>query len=150
MAKPGRNVGLEKTRHISRLRIHPTDPDIVFVAAMGDMFGPNPDRGVYRTTDGGESWERVLYRDEFAGAVDLAIDVANPDVILASLNHHVTYPWDEESGGPSSGLFRSDDGGDTWTDITRNPGMPTGLIGKIGIAISPADSDRGIRVHRSR
>ena len=136
------HVGLEDTRHISRLRVHPTDPDIVFVAAMGDMFGPNEDRGVYRTTDGGETWERVLYRGEFAGAVDLSIDVANPDVILASLNHHVTYPWDEESGGPTTGLFRSADGGDTWTDITRNPGMPAGLIGKIGIAISPADSDR--------
>lgn len=136
------NVGLRETRHISRLRIHPTNPDIVYVAAMGDMFGPNPERGVYRTTDGGETWERILYRDETAGAVDLCIDPANPKVIIAALNHHVTYPWDEESGGPSTGLFKSTDGGDTWTDITRNPGMPKGLVGKICIAISPADSKR--------
>jgi len=136
------NVGLQKTRHISRLRIHPTNPDIVYVAAMGDMFGPNPERGVYRTTDGGESWEQILYKGETTGSVDLDIDRNNPDVILASMNHHVTYPWNEESGDPTSGLFKSTDGGDTWTDVTRNPGMPTVMAGKIGIAISPADSDR--------
>jgi len=108
------HVGLRETRHISRLRIHPTNPDIVYVAAMGDMFGPNPERGVYRTTDGGETWERILYRGETAGAVDLSMDPTNPQVILAALNHHVTYPWDEESGGPTTGLFKSTDGGDTW------------------------------------
>ena len=136
------HVGLEDTRHIARLRIHPTDPDIVFVAAMGDMFGPNPERGIYRTTDGGASWQRVLYKGETTGGVDVSIDAANPEVILASMNHHVSYPWDEESGGPTSGLFRSTDGGDTWADITRNPGMPKGLVGKIGVAISPARSSR--------
>ena len=136
------HVGLQKTRHISRLRIHPTNPDIVYVAAMGDMFGPNPERGVYRTTDGGETWEQILYKGETTGSVDLDIDRQNPDVILAAMNHHVTYPWDEESGGPTSGLFRSTDGGDTWSDVTHNPGMPTGMVGKIGIAISPADADR--------
>jgi photosystem II stability/assembly factor-like uncharacterized protein len=136
------HVGLRETRHISRLRIHPTNPDIVYVAAMGDMFGPNPDRGVYRTTDGGESWEQILYRGETAGAVDLTIDPTNPRVIIAALNHHVTYPWDEESGGPTTGLFKSTDGGDTWAEITRNPGMPSGLIGKICVAISPARSSR--------
>ena len=92
------HVGLQKTRHISRLRIHPTNPDIVYVAAMGDMFGPNPERGVYRTTDGGESWEQILYKGETTGSVDLDIDRNNPGVILASMNHHVTYPWNEESG----------------------------------------------------
>jgi photosystem II stability/assembly factor-like uncharacterized protein len=136
------NVGLRETRHIARLRIHPTNPDIVYVAAMGDMFGPNPERGVYRTMDGGETWERILYRGETAGAVDLSLDSTNPKVIIAALNHHVTYPWDEESGGPTTGLFKSTDGGDTWTDITRNPGMPKGLVGKICIAISPARSSR--------
>jgi len=136
------NVGLEETRHIARLRIHPTNPDFVYVAAMGDLFGPNPDRGVYRTTDGGETWKRILYQGETAGAVDLSVDPTNPKVVIAALNHHVTYPWDEESGGPTTGLFKSTDGGDTWTDITRNPGMPTGLVGKVCIAISPARSDR--------
>lgn len=136
------HVGLPKTRHISRLRVHPGNPDIVYVAAMGDMFGPNAERGVYRTTDGGETWQQVLYKGETTGSVDLDIDRRNPDVVVAAMNHHVTYPWDEESGGSTSGLFKSEDGGDTWADITRNPGMPTGLVGKIGIAISPADSNR--------
>jgi hypothetical protein len=98
--------------------------------------------GVYKSTDGGETWQRILYRGETTGAVDLTIDPANPRVLIAALNHHVTYPWDEESGGPTSGLFKTTDGGDTWTDITRNPGMPGGLIGKIGISISPARSSR--------
>jgi photosystem II stability/assembly factor-like uncharacterized protein len=136
------HVGLRGTQHISRLRIHPTNPDIVYVAAMGDMFGPNPERGVYRTRDGGETWEKILYRGETAGAVDLSIDARNPDVVMAALNHHVTYPWDEESGGPTTGLFKSTDGGNSWTEITRNPGMPEGLIGKICVAISPASSNR--------
>lgn len=136
------NVGLKETRHIARLRIHPTNPDIVYVAAMGDMFGPNPDRGIYRTMDGGETWEQILYKGETTGAVDLTIDPSNPKVIIAALNHHVTYPWDEESGGPSSGLFKSTDGGDSWTDITHNPGMPKAMVGKICVAISPASSSR--------
>ena len=136
------NVGLKETRHIARIRIHPTNPDIVFVAAMGDMFGPNPDRGIYRTKDGGETWAQVLYKGDTTGGVDLTIDPEDPDVIIASMNHHVTYPWDEESGGPTSGLFKSTDGGDTWTDITHNPGMPKGMVGKICVSISPAQSSR--------
>jgi photosystem II stability/assembly factor-like uncharacterized protein len=138
------NVGLKETRHIARIRIHPTDPDIVFVAAMGDMFGPNPERGIYRTRDGGQTWEQVLYKGDSTGGVDLTMDPDYPDVIFASMNHHVTYPWDEESGGPTSGLFKSTDGGDTWTDITHNPGMPKGMVGKICVSISPA---RGSRVY---
>ncbi len=136
------SVGLRETRHIARIRIHPTNPAVVYVAAMGDMFGPNPERGVYRTVDGGATWERILNRGETAGAVDLSIDPTNPKVIIAALNHHVTYPWDEESGGPSTGLFKTTDGGDSWKNITRNPGMPKGLIGKIGMSISPARSSR--------
>lgn len=136
------NVGLRETRHISKLRIHPTNPNIVYVAAKGDMFGPNPERGVYRTRNGGETWERVLYQNEYSGAVDLTMDPTNPDVILASLNHHVRYPWDEVSGGPGTGLFKTTDGGDTWTDLTRNPGLPEGVVGKIGVSISPPRPNR--------
>ncbi len=136
------NVGLKETRHIARIRIHPSDPNIVYVAAMGDMFGPNPDRGIYRTKDGGEIWEKILYKGDTTGGVDLTIDPEDPDVIIASMNHHVTYPWDEESGGPTSGLFKSTDGGDTWADITHNPGMPKGMVGKICVSISPARSNR--------
>lgn len=136
------NVGLRETRHISKLRIHPTNPDIVYVAAKGDMFGPNSDRGVYRTEDGGRTWERILYRDESSGAVDLTLDPTNPNVIIASLNHHIRYPWDEVSGGPGTGLFKTTDGGDTWTELTHNPGLPTGVIGKIGVSISPPRPNR--------
>lgn len=136
------NVGLKETRHISRLRIHPTNPNIVYVAAMGDMFGPSRERGVYRSRNGGDTWEQVLYAGETTGAVDLTIDPDDPDVILASMNHHVSHPWDEESGGPTSGLFRTTDGGDSWTDITRNPGLPRAMVGKINVSISPARSSR--------
>ena len=108
----------------------------------GRHVRPNPERGIYRTTDGGETWEQILYRNVFAGGVDLTIDCSNPQLIIAALNHHVTYLSDEVSGGPGTGLFKTTDGGDTWTDITHNPGMPEGMVGKIGISISPADPDR--------
>ncbi|MGH9333353.1 MAG: WD40/YVTN/BNR-like repeat-containing protein, partial [Vicinamibacteria bacterium] len=136
------HVGLEKTRHISKLRIHPTNPDIVYVAAVGDIFGTNPERGVYRTRDGGKTWEQVLYKSDQAGAWDLTIDPTNPDVLYASLNRFQRLPWDQYSGGPDSGLYKTTDGGDTWTEITRRPGLPRGVVGKIGVAISPARPSR--------
>ncbi len=136
------HVGLADTRHISKVRIHPTNPDIAYVAAMGDIFGTNPERGVYRTKDGGSTWQRVLYKSERACAVDLSLDPTNPDVLFASLNQFQRFPWDESSGGPDSGLHKSTDGGDTWTEITRNPGLPTGVVGKIGVAISPPQPNR--------
>lgn len=131
------NVGLKETRHIAKIRIHPTNPDIVYVAAMGDVFGTNPERGVYRTKDGGKTWDRVLYKSERAAAFDLAMDPTNPNVLYASLDQFQRLPWDQISGGPDSGLYTSTDGGDTWTNITHNPGLPTGDVGKIGIAVSP-------------
>ena len=136
------NVGLVETQHIAKIRIHPTNPDIVYVAAAGDIFGTNPERGIYRTKDGGKTWQRLLFKSDRAGAFDLAMDPTNPKVLYASLNQFQRLPWDQISGGPDSGLYKSTDGGDNWTDITHNPGLPKGDVGKIGIAISPAQSNR--------
>jgi photosystem II stability/assembly factor-like uncharacterized protein len=136
------HVGLKETRHIAKVRIHPTNPDIVYVAAAGDLFGPNPERGVYRTRDGGKTWQRVLYKSERAGAFDLAMDPANPQVLYASLNQFQRLPWDQISGGPDSGLYKSTDGGDSWAEITHNAGLPRGDVGKIGIAVSPPQPNR--------
>ena len=135
-------VGLKETRHIAKVRIHPTNPDIVYVAAAGDLFGTNPERGVFRTKDGGKNWQRILYKSDQAGAFDFAMDPTNANVLYASLNQLQRLPWDQASGGPDSGLYKSSDGGDTWTDITHRPGMPKGIVGKIGLAISPVRSSR--------
>jgi len=136
------HVGLADTQIIARIRVHPTDPDLVYVAAFGHPAGPNDERGVYRSRDGGRTWERVLFRDSRTGAVDLVIDRRNPDVLYAALWEAYRISWQMSSGGPGSGLFKSTDGGTTWTEITRNPGLPAGVIGKIGVAVSPADSNR--------
>jgi photosystem II stability/assembly factor-like uncharacterized protein len=140
--KTWKHIGLENTHAISRIRVDPTNPNRVYVAALGHPFGPNPDRGVSRSTDGGTTWKRVLFRDDHSGAVDLSMDQRNPRVLFASIWDAYRTPWTLSSGGPSSGLFKSVDGGDTWTEITRNPGMPKGTIGKITVAVSPADSNR--------
>ncbi len=136
------NVGLKKTRHISAIRIHPTNANIVYVAAAGDVFGTNPERGIYRTKNGGKTWKKVLYKSERASAADLSMDQRNPNVLYASLNQLQRLPWDQICGGPDSGLYKTTDGGDTWTDITHNPGLPKGIVGKIGVAVSPARPSR--------
>ncbi len=137
------NVGLRDSRHIGQIRIHPRDPDVVYAAALGHAFGPNSERGVYRSTDGGENWECVLHVSEKAGAVDLALDVTNPRMMYASIWQVHRHFWELVSGGPDSGLWKSSDGGDSWTDISRNPGLPQeGLLGKIGVAVSPARPSR--------
>jgi photosystem II stability/assembly factor-like uncharacterized protein len=135
-------VGLANTQVISKIRIHPTNPDIVFAAALGHTYNPNPERGVFRSKDGGKTWDRVLFRDERTGAVDLVMDPTNPDVLYAAFWQVHRTPWSMESGGPGGGLFKSTDGGTTWTEITKNPGMPSGLWGKAGISVSGADSNR--------
>ena len=137
------HLGLADTRHISEIRIHPRDPDRVWVAALGHAFGPNSERGVFRTTDGGASWERVLYTDDGSGAADLALDTRNPAVLYASLWETHRNFWELVSGGPGSGLWKSTDGGTTWTEITAKLGLPaSATVGKIGVAASPVRSGR--------
>ena len=136
------NVGLEETRHIAKIRIHPQNPDLVYVAALGHAFGPNEERGLFRSKDGGQTWEQVLYRDEKAGAIDLSMDPTNPRVLYATFWETVRNFWSLSSGGPGSGIFKSTDGGDSWSEITHNPGLPDGLLGRMGIAVSPANSSR--------
>jgi photosystem II stability/assembly factor-like uncharacterized protein len=136
------HLGLEQTEQISRVRVHPTDPKTVFVAALGNCWGPSPERGVFRTKDGGKTWRKVLYRDENTGAADLAMDPTNPDVLYASLLELRRFPWGFRTAGPGSGLFKSTDGGDTWQELTNRPGLPDGLKGRIGVAIAPKMPNR--------
>ena len=137
-----KNIGLQDSYHIGAVRIHPKNPEVVYVAALGHLWGPNEMRGVYRTTDGGATWKQVLKRSNNAGAVDLAMDPSNPRVIYASFWEISRKPWRMDSGGPGSGLFKSTDGGDTWNEISRAPGLPRGVLGRIGITISPANPER--------
>jgi photosystem II stability/assembly factor-like uncharacterized protein len=134
--------GLDDTRHISEIVVHPRDPDRVLVAALGHAFGPNETRGVFLTEDGGATWSRVLHVSDRAGAADLTIDPRNPEVLYASLWEARRNFWELSSGGPDSGLWRSTDGGRTWDDITGSRGLPTGLLGKIGVSASPARAGR--------
>ncbi|MEZ5289609.1 MAG: hypothetical protein R2745_00860 [Vicinamibacterales bacterium] len=136
------HVGFRNVEAISKIRVHPTNPDVVFVAAFGDYHGPSDERGVFKSSDGGKTWKRVLFRDGKTGAVDLSIDRKNPNVIFASLWEAYRIEYQMSSGGPGSGLFKSTDGGETWTEITRNPGMPAGMVGRIGVAVSGADGSR--------
>ena len=137
------HMGLADSRHISEIRVHPRDPDRVYVAALGHAFGPNPERGVYRSKDGGASWERVLWSSDRAGAADLALDAHYPNVLYASLWETHRNFWELSSGGPGSGLWRSTDGGDTWTDLrSRLPLPASALLGKIGVSASAARPGR--------
>ena len=140
--KTWKRVGLEDSRQIPRIRIHPKNPDLVYVAALGHVWGPNDQRGVFRSKDGGKTWEKIFNRGNKAGAIDLILDPSNPNTIYAGFWEVYRKPWTLESGGPGSGIFKSTDGGDTWTELTRNNGLPKGMVGKVGIAVSPANSER--------
>ena len=133
------NIGLGATQTISRVVVDPKDPNRLFVAALGHVYGKGLDRGVYRTLDGGKSWDHCLVGSLTAGAVDLCMDPAQPNTLLAATWEAWRTPYSLNSGGPGSGLWKSTDGGSTWTDLSRRPGMPTGILGKIGISISPVD-----------
>jgi photosystem II stability/assembly factor-like uncharacterized protein len=136
------HVGLEKTMAIARIRVHPTNPEVVFVAALGDPYARSKERGVFKTTDGGTSWTPVLFRDDRTGAVDLAMDAKNSDVLYAGFWEVFRTPHSLASGGPGSGLFKSIDGGKTWAELTKNPGLPKGLWGKVGVSVSAPDPTR--------
>ncbi len=136
------HVGLEDARNIAKIRISPSNCDVAWVAAMGHYGESNPERGVFKTTDGGKTWKKVLYKDANTGAVELALDPKNADVLYAAMYEFFRKPWGMSSGGPGSGLYKSTDGGDTWTNLSRNPGMPSGIMGKIGVSVSPVDDSR--------
>ncbi len=136
------HLGLEDAQQIGAIRVHPTNPDVAYVAAIGHAFGPNKTRGVYKTIDGGKSWTQSLFVDDSTGAIDIALDQSNPRILYAAMWHLRRFPWGMRSGGGHSGLFKSTDAGDTWTDISANPGLPTTALGRIGVAISPANPRR--------
>src|SRR6266702_3105658 len=136
------HLGLENTRNIAKVRIHPQSPDLVYVAALGHAHGPNPERGLYRSSDGGKTWQQILFHSDKSGAIDLALDPNNPRILYVSFWEAERKPYTLISGGEGCGIFKSIDGGDTWTEITRKPGLPKGLLGKIGLAVSPARENR--------
>nr|WP_231583501.1 glycosyl hydrolase [Rufibacter radiotolerans] len=140
--KTWQHIGLKNTKHIGRIRIHPTNPNIVYVAAMGDLYKANEERGVYKSTDGGKTWKRTLFANQDAGAVDLIMDPSNERVLYASTWNVRRTPYSFSSGGPGSGLWKSTDAGETWKEISRNAGLPKGTLGIIGVAVSPANTER--------
>src|SRR5579871_80272 len=135
------HIGLDDTRHIGAVIVDPHDASKVFVAALGHAFGPNAERGIFRTTDGGKTWEKVLYKDDKTGGIDIVFDPHNSNILFASLWEVQRGPYFLSSGGPGSGLYRSVDGGSNWKRL-EGGGLPKGLLGRIGISVSGGDSNR--------
>jgi photosystem II stability/assembly factor-like uncharacterized protein len=133
---------LRDSQVIAKIRIHPKDCNTAWAAVMGHGFGPSTERGVYKTTDGGKVWRQTLFRDDKTGAAEVVLDPNNASILFATLWESQRFPWGMASGGPGSGLFKSTDGGDTWTEITKHKGLPSGLWGKVGVTVSGADSNR--------
>ncbi|PYQ05405.1 MAG: glycosyl hydrolase [Acidobacteria bacterium] len=140
--KTWKNVGLKDTRIIGQVRVHPANPDLVYVAAFGHAFGPNAERGIFRSKDGGAHWEKVLFVDDKTGAVDLAMDPTNPRVLYAAFWQAVRRPWSMESGGPGSALYKTTDGGDTWSKLADENLPKKSVWGRIGVTVSPANPNR--------
>ncbi len=134
-------MGLEQTGRIPRLVVHPKDPDIVLACALGHAYGPQPERGVFRTTDGGDTWTKTLFTDENSGCSDIAMDPTNPRILFAGMWTLEIHTWGRDSGGPGSGLFTSRDGGVTWTRL-QGRGLPTKTVGKVAVAISASNPQR--------
>ena len=134
-------IGLEKTEVISWIIVDPNDPDVAYVAAMGHVWAPNPERGVFKTTDGGRTWKKILFVNDDTGAITLAMDPKNPQVLYAAMWQAYRRHWTFSSGGPGSGIYKTTDGGTHWNNISRNPGLPHGIFGKVGLAVAPSDSN---------
>jgi photosystem II stability/assembly factor-like uncharacterized protein len=139
--KTWKHSGLNDSRHVPRIRVHPQDPNLVYAAVLGHLFGPNEMRGVYRSKDGGKNWERILFANRNAGAIDLILDPTNPRILYASTWRIRRTPYSLESGGAGSALWKSTDGGDTWINISRNKGLPEGTLGIIGITVSASNAN---------
>ena len=141
--KTWKHIGLDDARRIPRIRIHPRNPDLVYAAVLGHLFGPNEERGVFRSKDGGATWEKILFVSDEVGAADLVMDPTNPRILYASTWRILRTPYSLESGGEGSGLWKSTDGGDTWEEVTgKDNGLPRGTLGIIGVTVSPANPDR--------
>ena len=136
------HLGLEEARQISKVIIHPDDPNVVYVGSMGHTWGPSPERGVFRTKDGGKTWENVLFKSENSGCIDMVMNPSNPKELFAAIWEFERKAWGAKTGGAESGIWRSVDGGDNWEEITRNKGLPEGMMGRIGLTISAADAKR--------
>jgi len=136
------SAGLKNSRHVPRLRVHPTDYNTVYAAVLGDIYKPTKDRGIYKSTDGGKNWKQVLFVNEQAGAVDLTFDPNNPRILYASTWHAQRTPYSLISGGDGSALWKSMDSGETWTEISKNKGFPKDTLGIIGVAVSPKNSEK--------
>jgi photosystem II stability/assembly factor-like uncharacterized protein len=139
--KTWKNIGLKNSRHVPRMRIHPKNSDIVFAGVMGDLYKPTQERGVYKSTDGGENWKRVLFSDENSGVIDLIIDPNNPRILFATTWDVRRTPYSLSSGGKGSAMWKSTDEGETWTNISANKGLPKGICGISGVTVSPVNSD---------
>jgi len=140
--KSWKQVGLQNSRRIPRIRIHPKNPDLVYAAVLGHLFGPSSERGIFRSKDGGKSWQKILFVSDKVGAVDLAMDPSNPRILYASMWRVLRTPYSLESGGEGSSIWKSTDGGDTWSDISHNEGLPASIIGNNCVTISPVNPDR--------
>jgi photosystem II stability/assembly factor-like uncharacterized protein len=136
--KTWKYIGLGDTHIISWILVDPHNPDVVYVAALGHLFASNPDRGVFKSTDGGKTWKKVLYVNDGTGAINMAMDPRNSNVLYASMWQMSRKHWTFSSGGPGSGIYKTTDGGANWTNISHRPGLPTGIFGKSGIAVAPS------------
>ena len=141
--KTWKNMGLEKTGRIGRVVVHPTNPDIVYAAAIGSPWGIHPERGVYKTTDGGKTWTNLLFTNNKSGAADMVMDPTNPKKLIAAMWEHERDPWFFKSGGKGSGLYITIDGGKTWTKKTSKEGLPEGELGRIGLAMAQNKPPQG-------